>query len=211
MCVSGLGSWSVGLVTPALDLSFGSWACGPASFLNGNYVCSWTWKQGHWTCHLSIGLVFWKLGLQPSFILNKKSCLCTWKLGRWTCHSSIGLVALKLGLRPSFILNKKWCVFLELDFGTSRLLLRHWTCYFEAGPFSFILKKKLCVFLDLEAGMLDLSSSIGLVFWKLGLRPSFILNKKLYVFLDLEAGTLDLSLQHWTCHIEAGPSAQLHS
>ena len=26
MFVSGLGSWDVGLVTPALDLSFGSWA-----------------------------------------------------------------------------------------------------------------------------------------------------------------------------------------
>ena len=73
--VSGLGSWGVGLVTPALDLSFGSWACGPASFLNGNYVCSWTWKQGHWTCHLSIGLVCLRLCLRRSFILNKKLCL----------------------------------------------------------------------------------------------------------------------------------------
>ena len=26
MFVSGLGSWDVGLVTPALDLSFGGWA-----------------------------------------------------------------------------------------------------------------------------------------------------------------------------------------
>ena len=26
MCVAGLGSWNVGLVTPALDLSVGSWA-----------------------------------------------------------------------------------------------------------------------------------------------------------------------------------------
>ena len=26
MFVSGLGSWGVGLVTPALDLSFGRWA-----------------------------------------------------------------------------------------------------------------------------------------------------------------------------------------
>ena len=205
MFVSGLGSWDVGLITSALDLSFGSWAFGPTSFLIRSYVCFWTWT-----------------------------------LERWTCHSSIGLVFLKLGLRPSFILNKKWCVFLELDFGTSRLLLQHWTCYFEAGPFSFILKKKLCVFLDLEAGMFDLSSSIGLVFWKLGrrnyvrfwtwklgrwtchssiglvflklgLRPSFILNKKLCLFLDLEAGTLNLSLQHWTRLLGAGPAAQLHS
>ena len=93
MFFSGLGSWGVGLVTPALDLSFGSWACGPASFLNGNYVCSWTWKQGRWTCHLSIGLVFWKLGLQPSFILNKKLFLfldleagtLNLSLQHWTC------------------------------------------------------------------------------------------------------------------------------
>ena len=53
--------------------------------------------------------------------------------------------------------------------------------------------------------------SIGLVFLKLGQRPSFILDKKLCVFLDLEAGALDLSLQHWTCLLEAGPAAQLHS
>ena len=61
MCVSGLGSWGVGLVTPALDLSFGSWAFGPASFSKRNHAC--------WA---SIELVFWKLRLRPSFILNKK-------------------------------------------------------------------------------------------------------------------------------------------
>ena len=33
MFVSGLGSWDVGLVTSASDLSFGSGAFGPASFL----------------------------------------------------------------------------------------------------------------------------------------------------------------------------------
>ena len=122
-------------------------------------------------------------------------------------------------------------MFLELDFGTSRLLLRHWTCYFEAGPFSFILKKKLCVFLDLEAGMLDLSSSIGLVFWKLsrrnyvcfwtwklgrwtchssielvfwklGLRPSFIPNKKLWLTNYVCFWTWKLG--RWTCHSSIG-------
>ena len=31
------------------------------------------------------------------------------------------------------------------------------------------------------------------------------------MLLDLEAGPLDLSPQHWTCLLEAGPSAQLHS
>ena len=46
MFVSGLGSWGVGLVTPALNLSFGSWAFGPASFLKRNHVCFRTWKLG---------------------------------------------------------------------------------------------------------------------------------------------------------------------
>ena len=128
MFVSGLGSWSVGLVIPALDLSFGSWACGPASFLIGNYVCFWTWKLGCWTCHSSIGLVFWKMG-RRNFV-----CSWNWKLGRWTCHSSIGIVFLKLGLRPSFILNKKLCLFLDLEAGALDLSLQHWTCLFEAGP-----------------------------------------------------------------------------
>ena len=64
VCVSELGSWDVGLVTPALDLSFGSWAFGPASFSKRNHAC--------WA---SIELVFWKLRLRPSFILNKKLCM----------------------------------------------------------------------------------------------------------------------------------------
>ena len=54
-------------------------------------------------------------------------------------------------------------------------------------------------------------SSIGLVILKVGLRPSFILNDKLCLYLDLDVGRWDLSLQHWTCLLEAGPSAQLHS
>ena len=135
MFVSGLGSWDVGLVTPALDLSFGSWACGPAPFLNGNYVCSWAWKLGHWICHLSIGLVFWKLGLRPSFILNKKLCLfldldtraLDLSLQHWTC-------LLEAGPRPSFILNRKLCLFLDLEAGMLDLSPQHWTCLLEAGP-----------------------------------------------------------------------------
>ena len=99
MFVSGLGSWNVGLVTPALDFSFGSWAEGPASFLIGNYVCFWTWELGRWTCYSSIGLVFWKLGI-----------------------------------RPSFTLHMKLCVFLDLEAGTLDLSLQHWTCLLEAGP-----------------------------------------------------------------------------
>merc|ERR1711965_190346 len=55
----------------------------------------------------------------------------------------------------------------------------------------------------MKLGRRTCHSSIGLVFFKLGLRPSFILNKKLCLFLDLEAEMLDLSLQHWTCLLEA--------
>ena len=157
MFVSGLGSWDVGLVTPALDLSFGSWAFGPASFLIRNYVCFWTWK-----------------------------------LGRWTCHSSIGLVFLKLGLRPSFILNKKLSLFLDLEAGPALdLSSGSWAL----GPASFLIRNYVC-FWNWILGHCTRHSSIGLVFLKLGLRPSFILNKKIHVFLDVEAGTLDLSLQH---------------
>ena len=54
-------------------------------------------------------------------------------------------------------------------------------------------------------------TSVGLVILKLGLRPSFILNKKIGLFLDLDVGRWDLSIQHWTCHLEAGPLAQLPS
>ena len=99
MLVPGLGSWDVGLVASALDLSFGSWAFGPASFLIRNYVCFWTWT-----------------------------------LERWTCHSSVGLVFLKLGLRPSFILNKKLCLFLDLEAGALDLSFQRWTCLLKAGP-----------------------------------------------------------------------------
>ena len=76
---------------------------------------------------------------------------------------------------------------------------------------SFIFNDKLYLFLDLDVGRWGLRSSIGLVTLKLGLRPSFILNDKLCLFLDLDVGRWDLSLQHWTCQLEAGPSAQLDS
>ena len=145
MFVPGLGSWNIGLVTSALDLSSGSWAFSPASFLMRYYVCFWTWKLGRWTCHSSIRLVFWKLD-RINYV-----CFWTWKLERWTCHSSIGLVFWKLGLRPSFILKRKLCLFLDLEAGTLDLLHQHWTCLLEAGP------DKLCLFLDLHAETLHLS------------------------------------------------------
>ena len=126
MFVFGLGHSGVRLVTAALDLSFGSWACGPASFLNGNYVCSWTWKLEHWTCYISIGLVYWKLGLQPSFILNKILCLflnlkagtLDLSLQHWTCL---------LEARPD-----KLCLFLDLHAETLHLSFQHWTYHSKA-------------------------------------------------------------------------------
>ena len=81
-------SWDDGLFTPALDLSFGSWAFGQASFLMTNGDCFWTWMLGDGTCHFSIKLVILELGLRRSFILNKKLYLFSdLELGRWTCHS----------------------------------------------------------------------------------------------------------------------------
>ena len=52
---------------------------------------------------------------------------------------------------------------------------------------------------------------IGLASLELGLQTSFILYIKLYLLLHLHVLKVDLSLQHWTCHFEAGPPAQLHS
>ena len=52
---------------------------------------------------------------------------------------------------------------------------------------------------------------LRLVSLKLGLRPSFVVYHKSLLFLNLDVGRWDLSLQHWTCKLEAGPSAQLHS
>ena len=136
------------LVGPALNLSFGSCALDPASFLIRNYVCFWSWILRHCTCHSSIELVILKLGLRPSFILNKKLYLfldleagtLDLSLQHWTCLFEAGT-----------ILNKKLGLFLDLEAGTLDLSLQRWTYLLEAGP------KKLCLFLDLEAGALDLS------------------------------------------------------
>ena len=114
-------------VAAALELSFWSWAFGPASFLIRNYVCFWTWMLEHGTCHSSVGLV--------TLILKERThCFWTWMLGCWTCHYSIGLVILKLGLRPNFFLNERLLLFLDFDVGRWDLSLRHWTCHLEAGP-----------------------------------------------------------------------------
>ena len=155
MLVSGLGDSDIGLVTPALDLSFWSWAFGPASFLITNHICFWTWMLGQaqlhseseirfvsglgtwnvWLVTPALDLSFWSwaFGL-ASFLIRNYVCFWTWKLGRWTFHSSIGLVFWKLGLRPSFILKQKLCLFLDLEAGTLDLSPQHWTCLLEAGP-----------------------------------------------------------------------------
>ena len=78
------------------------------------------------------------------------------------------------------------------------------------GPASFLMTNYVC-FWTWMLGDGTCHSSIRLVTLKLGLRPSFILNEKLCLFLDLDVGRWDLSLQHWTCQLEAGPSAQLDS
>ena len=80
--VSGIECWDIGLVTPASDLSFWSWAFGQASFLMTNGDCFWTWMLGDGTCHFSIKLVILELDLRRSFILNKKLyCFWTWNWG----------------------------------------------------------------------------------------------------------------------------------
>ena len=86
--------------------------------------------------------------------------------------------------------------------------LSFWSWAF--GLASFLISNYDC-FRTCMLGLWTCHRSIGLVIMKLGLRPSFILNIKLWLFPDLHLGTLDLSPQHWTCHCEAGPSAQLHS
>ena len=107
------------LVGQALNLSFGSCALGPASFLIRNYVCFWSWILRHCTCHSSIELVILKLGLRPSFILNKKLCLfldleagmLDLSLQHWTCLLEAG--------------PKKLCLFLDLEAGALDLSLQH--------------------------------------------------------------------------------------
>ena len=91
---------------------------------------------------------------------------------------------------------------------TAALDLSLWSWAF--GPASFLMSNYDC-FRTCMWGHWTCHCSTGLVILKLGLRPSFVLNIKSWLFPDLHVGTLDLSPQRWTCHYEAGPSAQLHS
>ena len=91
---------------------------------------------------------------------------------------------------------------------TAALDLSLWSWAF--GPAPFLISNYDC-FWTCMLGHWTSHCSTGLVILKLGLRPSFILNINSWLFPELHVGTLDLSPQHWTCHYEAGPSAQLYS
>ena len=142
---------------------------------------------------------FWKK--QGEYALDMLSNSTTLQvLGVYlSCHFSIGLVDLELGLRPSFILNDKLV--------TPALDLFSWR--WAIGPASFLIKNYDC-FWTWMLGHWTCHTCIGFVNLKLNLWPSFILNDKSCLFLDLDVGRGALSLRHWTCHLEAGPSAQLY-
>ena len=172
--------------------------------------------SGCWTCHRSIELVIMRLGLRPSFILNIKLWLFpdlhVGKLDlspqRWTCHL-IYEAGPSARLHPQYrimIVSRLACQ--NVGLVTAVLDLSSWSWAFS--PASLLISKYYC-FWTCMSGHWTCHRSVGLVNMKLGLWPSFLLNIKSWLFLDLHVGTLDLSLQHWTCHFEAGPSAQLHS
>ena len=80
-------------------------------------------------------------------------------------------------------------------------MLGHWTCHFEAGPWpSFILNGKLWLLQDLNDGpdgaldscRLDASPSASYAMTNYHCFRTWIMGR-------------------WTCHLEAGPSARLHS
>ena len=102
MFVSGLEWWSAGLVIlklglwpsfipndklwfslklddGALDLSFWSWACVPASFSMTNHDCFQTWMMWPET---------WSFedSHPASFVVANYHCFRTWMMRHWTCH-----------------------------------------------------------------------------------------------------------------------------
>ena len=155
------------------------------------------WDVGLVTAALDLSLWSWAFG-PASFSTSNYDCF-------WTCMCSIGLVIMELGLRTSFILNIKLWLFPDLYVRTLDLSPQHWTCHYEAGPLAQLHSSYQITVIS------GCHRSVGLVVMKLGLRPSVILNIKLWLFPDFHLRTLGLSTQHWTCHYEAGPSAQLHS
>ena len=98
----------------ALDLSFWSWALGPASFLIKDHDCFWTWMLEHWTCLL-------KVGLRPSFISNGKSFSC-----RDLDIGALDLALWSWALDPTSLSIRNYDRFWGW-------MLEHWTCPFENG------------------------------------------------------------------------------
>ena len=164
------------------------------------------WEMGLVIPALDLSSWSWSFG-PASFLMRNYVCFWTWMLGDETCHSSIGLVTLKLGfLERGHIVSGLGCW--DTGLVTPASDLSSWSWAF--GPASFLMRNCYC-FWTWMLGHWTCHTSIGLVSLKLGLRPSFILNENLWLFLELHVGTSDLSLQRWTCHFEAGPSAQLDS
>ena len=127
MLVSGLGCWDIGLVTPALDFSFWSWAFGPASFLISNCDCLWTCMLEQNACLSSIWLVIPKLYSAYHFMIV--SGLACWDIRLVT--PACGLVVWKMGLRPSCILNIELWLFLDLHVTTFDVSLQHRSRHFD--------------------------------------------------------------------------------
>ena len=136
------------------------------------------------------------LSLHPSFILvTHYNCFWTCKSEHWGGHLEAG---------PSAQLHSSLQVMI-LDLDTWAL-----DCHLCAGPASQLhsqWRTTIIVTIVSRVGCLG----IGLASLELGLRTSFILYIKLDLLLHLHVLKVDLSLQHWTCHFEAGPPAQLHS
>ena len=173
MIVSGIAYWDIGLVTPALSLSFWGWAFGTAWFIIRKNIVSelGCWDTGLVTPASDLSPWSWAFG-PASFLISNYKCFWSWMLGHWTCHTSVGLVILKLGLRPSFILNEKSWLSLELNVATSDLSLHHRTCHLETEPStaSFSMGNYNC-FWNWMMGDGTCHLSLGLVTLKLDLSP----------------------------------------
>ena len=142
----------------ALDLSFWSWAFGPASFLIRSHYHFWTWC---W----SIGLVLLKLGLRPSFIFDKKSLLF---LDLDVGALDVSFWSWAFG-PASFLIRNHYCFW--------TWMLEHWTCPSEAGPSAQLhFNKKSLLFLDLDVGALDLS------LWRRAFGPDSVLIRHHHCF-----------------------------
>ena len=133
--------------------------------------------------------------IPASFWVTHYNCFWTCKSEHWGGHLEAG---------PSAQLHSSLQVMI-LDLDTWAL-----DCHLCAGPASQLhsqWRTTIIVTIVSRVGCLG----IGLASLELGLRTSFILYIKVYLLLNLHVLKVDLSLQHWTCHFEAGPPAQLHS